>query len=107
MRRRIVQTHTSSSSDKDKPQDRSLNQPSLIKMSIKPSTPQDFANSMAELEQILKVMEQGELSLEDSLLKYEDGIKLIRACQQTLDKAQQKIKTLNTNNLLDDTQNDK
>jgi exodeoxyribonuclease VII small subunit len=78
-----------------------------MKMSIKSSTPQDFANSMAQLENILETMERGDLSLEDSLLKYEDGIKLIRTCQQTLDTAQQKIKTLNTNNLLDDTQNDK
>ena len=40
-------------------------------------------------------MEQGKLSLADSLAQYEQGIKLIRECQTALDNAEQTIKRLN------------
>ena len=39
-------------------------------------------------------MEEGELSLEDSLASYERGIRLGRLCQQALDEAEQRIQVL-------------
>ena len=53
-----------------------------------------FEQSVNELEQIVKQLEKGELSLEDSLKQFENGIKLARQCQEALNKAEQKIEFL-------------
>lgn len=53
-----------------------------------------FEKSLAELEELVELMEGGELSLEDSLKAFEKGIKLTRECQQALRKAQQRVQTL-------------
>jgi len=39
-------------------------------------------------------MEQGDLSLEQSLQHFERGVQLTRACQQALKEAEQKVETL-------------
>jgi exodeoxyribonuclease VII small subunit len=54
----------------------------------------DFEKSLAELEQIIEKMEQGDLSLEEALKDFERGIELTRACQQALQQAEQKVKVL-------------
>ena len=54
----------------------------------------DFEGSLEELEQLVERMEDGELSLEDSLTHYERGIRLSRLCQQALDEAEQRIQVL-------------
>ena len=46
---------------------------------------------MAELEALVEAMEQGELSLEDSLKQFERGMQLARTCQQALRAAEQKV----------------
>lgn len=61
-----------------------------------------FEKSIAELETIVTQLEKGELSLEDSLKQFEKGITLARACQETLNQAEQKIEMLSTNPLTDD-----
>jgi len=53
-----------------------------------------FEKSMADLEEIVKQLERGELSLEESLKYYEKGIGIARKCQDTLLQAEQKIETL-------------
>lgn len=53
-----------------------------------------FERSLEELETLVDQMEQGELSLEESLKAFEQGIKLTRDCQQALTKAEQKVQTL-------------
>ena len=53
-----------------------------------------FEKTLAELEQLVKRMESGELSLEDSLTAFETGIKLTRECQQSLLAAEQKVQIL-------------
>jgi exodeoxyribonuclease VII small subunit len=63
-------------------------------MAVKKSTPPDFEQSLQELEQIVQQMEQGELSLEDSLKYFERGIELTRSCQATLRLAEQKVEQL-------------
>jgi len=56
--------------------------------------PFDFEKALAELEQIVERMEQGDLSLEQSLKDFERGIELTRACQQALGEAEQKVQML-------------
>ncbi|MBI2785837.1 MAG: exodeoxyribonuclease VII small subunit [Legionella longbeachae] len=53
-----------------------------------------FEQSITELEEIVRQLEKGELSLEDSLKQFEKGIGLARHCQNVLQKAEQKIETL-------------
>jgi len=54
----------------------------------------DFEKALEELEQLVDRMEQGELSLEDSLKQFERGIALTRACQKALSEAEQKVQIL-------------
>tara|TARA_R110002072_G_scaffold292213_1_gene460728 strand:- start:191 stop:442 length:252 start_codon:yes stop_codon:yes gene_type:complete len=54
----------------------------------------DFEAALAQLENLVEQMETGELSLEDSLLAFEQGIKLTRECQQSLEGAEQKVQML-------------
>ncbi|KTD39214.1 exodeoxyribonuclease VII small subunit [Legionella moravica] len=56
----------------------------------------NFEQSITELEEIVKQLEKGELSLEDSLKQFEKGIGLARRCQDVLNQAEQKIETLTT-----------
>lgn len=53
-----------------------------------------FEESLARLETLVEAMEEGDLSLEESLKTFEDGIKLTRECQQALKSAEQKVKLL-------------
>ncbi|MCL9685502.1 exodeoxyribonuclease VII small subunit [Legionella maioricensis] len=53
-----------------------------------------FEQSITELEEIVKQLEKGELTLEDSLKQFEKGIGLARRCQDVLNQAEQKIETL-------------
>ena len=54
----------------------------------------DFETNLTELETLVVQMEQGDLSLEQSLQAFEQGIKLTRECQQTLNQAEQKVQVL-------------
>lgn len=56
-----------------------------------------FEQALAELESLVETMEQGELSLEESLKSFERGILLTRTCQQALQEAEQKIQILTKN----------
>ena len=55
---------------------------------------QNFETSLAELEEIVSKMEQGDLSLEDSLSAFEKGVKLSKDCQKALKTAEQKVNKL-------------
>ena len=54
----------------------------------------DFEASLGQLEQLVEQMEDGELSLEDSLKAFEQGVKLTRECQHALKEAEQKVQLL-------------
>lgn len=54
----------------------------------------NFEASLAELETLVKQMEQGDLTLEDSLAAFERGIALTRGCQTALAQAEQKVNVL-------------
>ena len=53
-----------------------------------------FEKKLNKLEEIVSSMESGELSLDDSLKKFEEGIKISRECHQELNAAEQKVKVL-------------
>lgn len=53
-----------------------------------------FEESLAKLEQLVVKMESGDLSLEDSLATFEEGIRLTKECQKALRDAEQKVKML-------------
>lgn len=53
-----------------------------------------FESSLAELEKIVRRLEDGELPLEDSLKLFEDGVRLSRECQERLDRAERRIEIL-------------
>ena len=53
-----------------------------------------FEEALAELEALVEAMEQGELSLEESLKSFEQGVALTRHCQQALQDAEQKVRIL-------------
>jgi exodeoxyribonuclease VII small subunit len=53
-----------------------------------------FEKSLKELEALVAKMEQGNLSLEESLRDFERGVQLTRACQQALKEAEQKVEIL-------------
>lgn len=50
--------------------------------------------SLHGLEALVERMESGELTLEESLKAFEEGIQLTRACQQALREAEQKVRIL-------------
>ena len=54
----------------------------------------DFETSLKQLTVIIEKMESGHLSLEDSLSAFEEGVTLIKKCQQALTSAEQKIEGL-------------
>ena len=49
---------------------------------------------MDKLEKLVEKMEEGDLTLEESLKIFEEGVKLTRECQQALADAEQKVKLL-------------
>ena len=54
----------------------------------------NFEESLAELEQLVERMEQGNLALEESLKLFERGVQLTRTCQNALKEAEQKVQIL-------------
>jgi len=53
-----------------------------------------FETSLQELERIVRRLEEGDSSLEDSLKLFEDGVRLSRECQQRLNQAERRIEVL-------------
>jgi len=54
----------------------------------------DFETALKQLETLVGRMERGDMSLEESLKAFEEGVKLTRLCQETLSAAQQKVQVL-------------
>ena len=53
-----------------------------------------FEQSLERLEEILHTLESGDADLEALLKLYEEGVSLIRTCNQQLQEAEQKVKML-------------
>ncbi len=63
----------------------------------------DFEKSMQHLEKIVGQMESGELGLEESLERFEQGIRLAKSCQDTLANAEMRVEQLIEKNGLQQT----
>ena len=58
------------------------------------NAPPALETSLDNLEVLVEKMESGELTLEDSLKAFEEGVRLYRECQQALQQAEQKVRIL-------------
>jgi len=56
--------------------------------------PVSIETAMERLEKLVGEMESGELPLEQLITRYEEGVKLVRHCQEKLDAAEQRIKMI-------------
>jgi exodeoxyribonuclease VII small subunit len=53
-----------------------------------------FEEALARLEDIVRKMEAGDMTLEESLKAFEEGIKLARLCSRKLDEAERRVEVL-------------
>lgn len=60
----------------------------------KPQEQTSFENAIERLEQIVEQMENDKLPLEDLLVRYEEGIRLVKICSEKLDAAEKKIEMI-------------
>lgn len=58
--------------------------------------PPAFEEALEELESLVEILEQGDLSLEDSLKSFERGVVLARSCHDALAQAEQKVAMLSS-----------
>ncbi len=56
--------------------------------------PRSFEENLESLEKAVAQLEEGNLSLDDSLSVYEDGIRAYRSCREALEKAETKVRKL-------------
>jgi len=56
--------------------------------------PDSFEKRIERLEAIVEQLEEGEAPLEESLLLFEEGIQLARACQEQLEEAKERVQVL-------------
>ena len=69
----------------------------------------DFEKALNELESLVTLIEKGDISLEESLKTFEQGIKLSRQCQEALTSAEQRVQVLlgeDANAVLEDLDSD-
>lgn len=69
----------------------------------------DYESSFRELEKIIKELESKDISLEDSIKKYEEGIELYKYLNNTIKAYEGKIKTIAEENseFIEDKNNDR
>jgi len=69
--------------------------PSLtFRKDLKSMAKDKFEDNLSRLEEIVRKMESGDLSLEDSLKAFEEGIKLSRLCTKKLDETERRVEVL-------------
>ena len=59
---------------------------------------QNFEGAMDRLEEIVEQMESGKMMLEELIVHYEEGMKLVKVCQERLASAEQRIEIITRNN---------
>lgn len=59
-----------------------------------PAKPARFDEALKELEALVESLEQGDLSLEESLERFERGVSLARECRDSLSAAEQRVQVL-------------
>ena len=65
----------------------------------KTDLPKSYEAAVAELEKLVTAMEQGDLSLEQSLVSYQRGAILLKYCQARLVDAQERVRVLEAGEL--------
>src|SRR6266481_2913979 len=63
----------------------------------KPAPEANFEQAMQRLEKIVEEMESGELPLEELIVRYEEGMKLVKVCQERLASAEERIEIITRN----------
>ena len=58
----------------------------------------NFEGAMDRLEEIVEQMESGKMMLEELIGRYEEGMKLVKVCQERLASAEQRIEIITRNN---------
>lgn len=69
-----------------------------VKMQAESNTPLNFEVALKDLENMIEKMASGQLTLEESLKNFEQGITLARQCQTALKDAEQKVQILISQN---------
>lgn len=60
-------------------------------MDQQPETPRSFEQALSALEHRVRRLDSGELALEESLQMFEEGVSLVRECQELLDAAERRV----------------
>jgi exodeoxyribonuclease VII small subunit len=63
-------------------------------MNDKPAKKEKFEDHLRQVEEAVKALEGGKLGLEESIEKYETGVKALRQCYAILEQAEKKIQLL-------------
>jgi exodeoxyribonuclease VII small subunit len=58
----------------------------------------NFEGAMDRLEEIVEQMESGKMMLEELIVRYEEGMKLVKVCQERLASAEQRIEIITRDN---------
>ena len=53
-----------------------------------------FEEAISKLEDAVRLLESGSLTLDESIEKYEEALRYVKICNETLEKAEQKVKIL-------------
>ncbi len=69
----------------------------MAKPANKTSDEPNFEIAMDRLEAIVDQMESGKMPLEELILRYEEGMKLVKVCQERLASAEQRIEIITRN----------
>ncbi len=73
-----------------------LNSTFAMSSSVKKLPPElNFETAMDRLEAIVDQMESGKMMLEELIVRYEEGMKLVKVCQERLASAEQRIEIIN------------
>ncbi|GIX27048.1 exodeoxyribonuclease VII small subunit [Pelomicrobium sp. G1] len=75
--------------------------PAATEPPVQGTAPASFEAALAELEAIVARMEEGQISLEESLAAYKRGTELLQYCQARLKDAQQQVRMLEAGTLQD------
>jgi len=77
-----------------RPVERAANSSAVSEKKANPGEPVSIEQAMERLDKLVEEMESGELPLEKLITRYEEGVKLVRHCQEKLDAAEQRIKII-------------
>lgn len=75
-----------------------LNYQDMSSAPKKTEPPLNFEGAMDRLEEIVEQMESGKMMLEELIVRYEEGMKLVKICQERLASAEQRIEIITRNN---------